>query len=872
MEQSSLFGDGVDIDTETPATAEATAPTDARAQAAARAAELRHELDYHAYRYYMLDAPEITDAAFDKMLVELQEIEATYPDLVTPDSYTQRVGGYVSEQFTPVTHMARMYSMDDAMDLDELDAWLQRTEDALGAGSVTYTCELKIDGLGVALTYQNGTFVRAATRGDGTTGEDVSLNVRTIKDVPMHLSEPALAHMGADRERTIEVRGEVYMPKGSFVRLNEEADAEGRDPFANPRNAAAGSLRQKDPKVTARRDLATFIYAIADTDPLHVHSQREFLDWLRSAGFSVNPNVARCATPAEVHEFCAQALEHRGDLDYDIDGVVVKVDSFQQQLDLGFTARAPRWAIAFKFPPEEKQTVLREIRIQVGRTGVLTPVAEFDPVTVAGSTIARATLHNIDEIRRKNVREGDTIIVHKAGDVIPEVVGPVLDKRPVDSVDWHMPEVCPVCGSPVVHEDGEVAYRCVSIDCPAQLKERLLHWVSRGCMDVDGLGDEIVDKMIAAGLIHDVADFYQLTVDDIAGLDTGRTYASSNSKKGVKKGDPIPVGLKTAEKIIAELNKSKSQPLGRVLFALGIRHVGKSVGEVIAERFLSIDKLILASEEDIAECEGIGPKIAASVKQFLAVPENLAVLERLRQAGLSLEVDLGAAHAQAAADAGVAGELADAQPLAGLTFVLTGTLVNRTRDEAGAALKVLGAKVSGSVSKKTSYLVAGPKAGSKLTKAEQLGVPVLAASDTYQPRLRGMRDDAKRLVLKAPPLFCASATEPALRGTPRTILLDVPCSGLGTLARHPDLRTLRTPGQVAGLVDLQRRILDAVWSYLPSGGHLAYITCTMNPAENEGQIDAFLARTPGASLEKQWQSTPDAFGSDLMYGAMLKKA
>ena len=689
MEQSSLFGDGVDIDTETPASTDTAAPADARAQAAARAAELRHELDYHAYRYYMLDAPEITDAAFDKMLVELQEIEATYPDLVTSDSYTQRVGGYVSEQFTPVTHMARMYSMDDAMDLDELDAWLQRAEDALGAGSVTYTCELKIDGLGVALTYQNGTFARAATRGDGTTGEDVSLNVRTIKDVPMHLSEPALAHMGADRERTIEVRGEVYMPKGSFVRLNDEADAEGRDPFANPRNAAAGSLRQKDPKVTARRD------------------------------------VARCATPAEVHEFCAQALEHRGDLDYDIDGVVVKVDSFQQQLDLGFTARAPRWAIAFKFPPEEKQTVLREIRIQVGRTGVLTPVAEFDPVTVAGSTIARATLHNIDEIRRKNVREGDTIIVHKAGDVIPEVVGPVLDKRPADSVDWRMPAVCPVCGSPVVHEDGEVAYRCVSIDCPAQLKERLLHWVSRGCMDVDGLGDESVDKMIAAGLIHDVADFYQLTVDDIAGLDTGRTYASSNSKKGVKKGYPIPVGLKTAEKIIAELNKSKSQPLGRVLFALGIRHVGKSVGEVIAERFLSIDKLILASEEDIAECEGIGPKIAASVKQFLAVPENLAVLERLRQAGLPLEVDLGAAHAQAAANAGVAGELADAQPLAGLTFVLTGTLVNRTRDEAGAALKVLGAKVSGSVSKKTSYLVAGPKAGSKLTKAEQLGVPVL---------------------------------------------------------------------------------------------------------------------------------------------------
>lgn len=560
--------------------------------------------------------------------------------------------------------------------------------------------------------------------------------------------------MGADRERTIEVRGEVYMPKGSFVRLNEEADAEGRDPFANPRNAAAGSLRQKDPKVTARRDLATFIYAIADTDPLHVHSQREFLDWLRSAGFSVNPNVARCATPTEVHEFCAQALEHRGDLDYDIDGVVVKVDSFQQQLDLGFTARAPRWAIAFKFPPEEKQTILREIRIQVGRTGVLTPVAEFDPVTVAGSTIARATLHNIDEIRRKNVREGDTIIVHKAGDVIPEVVGPVLDKRPADSVDWHMPEVCPVCGSPVVHEDGEVAYRCVSIDCPAQLKERLLHWVSRGCMDVDGLGDEIVDKMIAAGLIHDVADFYQLTVDDIAGLDTGRVYAIT--QKGHKKGDiqydkngsprlekdgsykrykteqvactagdPILVGNKIASKVISELNKSKTLPLSRVLFALGIRLVGKSVAELLARRYLTIDALILATDEDMANIEGVGPEIARSVRGFLSVKDNLDVLERLRLCGFSLEENLMSEMQSKSGQMGISSELASSQPLKDMTFVLTGTLEKRSRSEAGDALKLLGAKVTGSVSKKTSYVVAGANAGSKLTKAQTLGVPVL---------------------------------------------------------------------------------------------------------------------------------------------------
>lgn len=726
-EQQSLFGDMATDDGARTDGASTTAesPQGIRAQAAARAAELRHLLDYHAYRYYALDAPEITDAAFDKLLVELQQIEAAHPELITPDSYTQRVGGYVSEQFAPVTHMARMYSMDDAMNLEELDEWLARTEEALGAGRVAYTCELKIDGLGVAITYQNGSFVRAATRGDGTTGEDVSLNVRTIKDVPMHLSEAALAHMGADRGTPIEVRGEVYMPKGSFARLNAEADAEGREPFANPRNAAAGSLRQKDPKVTATRSLATFIYSIADTAPLHVDSQHAFLDWLREAGFSVNASVARCTSPAEVHAFCADALAHRGDLDYDIDGVVVKVDGFDQQADLGFTARAPRWAIAFKFPPEERTTVLREIRIQVGRTGVLTPVAEFDPVTVAGSTIARATLHNLDEIRRKDVRVGDTIIVHKAGDVIPEVVGPVLDKRPADAVEWDMPEACPACGSPVVHEGDEVAYRCVSLDCPAQLKERLIHWVSRGCMDVDGLGDELIDKMIEAGLLRDVADFYTLDADSIAALDTGRTYAKDDKKKGVAAGDPIKVGHTIAGKVMDELVRSKAQPLSRVLFALGIRHVGKSVAEVLAQRFLTIDALAAASEEDIAACEGIGPKIAASVREFLSVPENLEVLQRLREAGLALEENLGAAVAQAAQETGVDADLAAGQPLDGLTFVLTGTLVNRTRDEAGAALKLLGAKVSGSVSKKTSYLVAGPKAGSKLTKAESLGVPVL---------------------------------------------------------------------------------------------------------------------------------------------------
>ena len=376
----------------------------------ARAAELNRQLDYHAYRYYALDDPEITDASFDKLVHELRDLEAAYPEVVTPQSYTQHVGGYVARQFDSVPHAARMYSIDDVMDLDELDEWLERTERELGTAP-TYVCELKIDGLGIALTYKNGMLVRAATRGDGVMGEDVTLNVRTIKDVPARLSDEALAHVSA-LNGSIEVRGEVFMPKESFVRLNEQNDEAGRAPFANPRNAAAGSLRQKDPKITAVRDLATFMYALADMDSVDVDCQWDFLAWERMAGFSVNPNLKRCRGAAEVHEFCAEALGKRDSLPYDIDGVVVKVDSFAYQHALGFTARAPRFFTAFKFPPEERQTVLRNIAVQVGRTGVLTPVAEFDPVVVAGSTIARATLHNIDEIRRKDVRVGDTVVVH----------------------------------------------------------------------------------------------------------------------------------------------------------------------------------------------------------------------------------------------------------------------------------------------------------------------------------------------------------------------------------------------------------------------------------------------------------------------------
>ena len=681
---------------------------------AARAAELNRILNHAAYAYYALDNPELTDAEFDRLLIELQQLEAAYPELVTEDSYTQRVGGYVSEQFEPVQHAARMYSMDDAMNLEELDAWLSRTDEALGASPtnpVAYTCELKIDGLGVALTYRDGQFVRAATRGDGSTGENVTANVLTISDVPRELALAGLEQVeNRGLNQSIEVRGEVYMPKHSFIRLNEDADAAGKQPFANPRNAAAGSLRQKDPKITAHRDLETFIYAVADEGPLDVHSQWEFLNWLRSCGFNVNPHARRCLSAQEVHDFCAQALEQRGDLNYDIDGVVVKVDSFASQEALGFTSRAPRWAIAFKFPPEEKQTVLREIRIQVGRTGVLTPVAEFDPVTVAGSTIARATLHNLDEIRRKNVREGDTIIVHKAGDVIPEVVGPVLSLRPADAVEFQMPTTCPSCGSPVIQEEGEVAFRCVSIDCPAQAVERLIHWGSRKAMDIDGLGDELINRMVEEGVLSDVADFYdKLTEETLANMPTGRVYDTDTADH--LSGDSIPVGHTIAKKVMAKVEESKTRGLGRVLFGIGMRHVGANVAELLAQEFGSIQALATAPVEKIAEIPGIGPKIAESVHEFFSIPENVAVIERLRQAGVALEEEKS--------------ENELPQTLAGLTFVLTGTLEHFTRDEAGAQLKAMGAKVSGSVSKKTSFVVAGEAAGSKLTKAESLGVPVL---------------------------------------------------------------------------------------------------------------------------------------------------
>ena len=690
-EQNPLFG-GAEL-------AKATSDPAARAEA------LRREIEHHSYQYYALDAPTISDAAFDSLMRELREIEAAHPELVTASSPTQRVGGYVGEQFAPVVHERRMYSLDNAMDLDELDEWMERTAEACGGSLPPLCCELKIDGSSIALTYEDGVLVRAATRGDGTTGEDVTVNMRTVRDVPLRLREAARGTIAPGVE-TLELRGEVYMPKKSFEALNAAAEEEGRAPFANPRNAAAGSLRQKDAAVTKMRDLSTFMYAIADDAALEVEGQWELLQWLREAGFHVNPDVRLCTTAEEVRGFCRECLERRESLPYEIDGVVVKVNDFARQRAMGFTARAPRWAIAFKFPPEEKTTLLRDITVQVGRTGALTPVAELVPVVVAGSTVARATLHNLDEVHRKDVRVGDTVIVRKAGDVIPEVLGPVLSLRSPEARIWEMPSVCPSCGSPVVRDPGEVAFRCISIDCPAQALERLLHWASRGALDIDGMGEEIVSRLVESGRVADVADYYSLSEEELASLDMGRVKAD---------GEPVRLGHTVAKKLVAAIEASKGRTFARVLFGLGIRHVGKTTAEAIAAAYPSMDALSAAGEDELAGIYGVGPKVAHGMWLFFRTPDNVSVIERLRAAGVTM------------ADEATA--LGDEVPqvLAGLTFVLTGTLTHSgmTRDEAGARLKAMGAKVSGSVSKKTSFVVAGENAGSKYDKAVALGVPVL---------------------------------------------------------------------------------------------------------------------------------------------------
>jgi len=748
-----------------------------------RAAALRDEIDQHSYRYYALDEPSISDAAFDSLMRELQELEQNYPELIVPTSPTQRVGGFINTTtFDAVTHAERMYSLDNAMNLDELDAWLNRIYEAhAGVPLPAFVCEPKIDGSSIALTYEEGSLVRAATRGDGTTGEDVTANVRTVRDVPLRLmnteatsatvtantaltdtavrgstpatatatasaaptaahatasAAPAAAHATASAvlastSAAIEVRGEIFMPQTSFERLNteieKEAEATGKvsKPFANPRNAAAGSLRQKDARITAMRDLATFFYTMPDgcARNLGLTSQTEMLDWLKNAGFRTNPLIERCTNSDEVRAFCQRALELRNQLPYEIDGVVIKLDDFELQRALGFTAKAPRWAIAFKFPPEEKTTVLQRIVVQVGRTGVLTPVAEFDPITVAGSTVGRATLHNLDEVLRKDVRIGDTVIVRKAGDVIPEVLGSVLSLRPSNTKPWDMPTTCPSCGSEIARDTDSVAFRCINTECPAQLLERLSHWVSRGALDIDGLGEKLIEKMVDASLVRDVADFYHLDEATIAALETGEMKyvrplsPEQREKTGDYEKEPVVVGAVIAKKLVAQIQESTRQPFARVLFGLGIRNVGKQVAELITARYPSANALMTAPEDKLQNLDGVGAIIATSIVDFFKAPQNLKLIEKLRAAGLQLELSDEAAAEQAAA--------AKPQTLAGLTFVLTGSLEVHSREEAEALLRARGAKTSGSVSAKTSYVVAGPKAGSKLTKAQSLGIPIL---------------------------------------------------------------------------------------------------------------------------------------------------
>jgi DNA ligase (NAD+) len=656
------------------------------ADVSARIDELRELIRYHNRRYYELDEPEISDAEYDGLVRRLLELEAEHPELVTEDSPTQRPGGAVT--FSPVAHLVPMLSLDNAFDLDDLAAWGKRLE-RLVPEPVAFVGEPKLDGLAISLVYEQGRLVRAATRGDGVTGEDVTANVLTIRSVPRRLklaSPPAV----------VEIRGEVFMPLESFAELNRRQGEAGKRLFANPRNAAAGSLRQLDPQITASRNLAVYCYATGALDPdPGIATHWDLLEWLAGAGVPVNDRIERFDTLAGVHDFAAAMLESRHDLGYEIDGAVIKVDSLEQRRRMGSTSKAPRWAIAFKFPPEEKTTVLERIFVSIGRTGRATPFASLTPVFVGGSTVARATLHNEDEVARKDVREGDTVVVRKAGDVIPEVVAPVESLRPAGAVPWTFPAECPVCGHELVRLEGEADRYCVNLECPAQRVQRLFHFASRGAMDIEGMGEKVCVQLTERDLVRDVADLYSLSLETLTGLDR--------------------LAEKSGRNLYEAIEASKRRPLAKLLVGLGIRHVGPTAAIALAAEVGHMDRIEQASADELVEVEGIGPIIAESIVRFFSEDRNRTVIEKLRAAGVNLEGPPRPPE----------GEGGGARPLSGLTFVLTGGLSNRTREEAGAALEALGAKVAGSVSKKTSYVVAGANAGSKLAKAESLGVPVL---------------------------------------------------------------------------------------------------------------------------------------------------
>ena len=643
--------------------------------------ELRKELNQANFEYYVKDDPTMSDYDYDHKLRRLEELEGAHPELVTPDSPTQRVGGKALESFTQVTHRVPLESLQDVFDFDELRAFDQRVRGV--EPKVSYSVEPKVDGLSVALEYQDGQFVRGATRGDGLVGEDVTENLKTVKSIPLSIP---------DVPGTLIVRGEVYMPKKVFHALNEEREKRGEALFANPRNAAAGSLRQLDPKIAAQRrlDIAVFNIQWAENEDFHSHT--EGINYLADKGFKVIPHVI-CSTIEEAVEQVKAIGEGRENYPFDIDGAVIKVDDLAQRQTLGSTAKFPRWAAAYKYPPEVKPSRLTDIVIQVGRTGVLTPKAVLEPVRLAGTTVTNATLHNQDFIAEKDIRIGDTVLVRKAGEIIPEVLSVVMEKRPVDAVPYRFPEVCPECGAPVARDEDGAHIRCTGAECPAQLLRNLAHFASRDAMDIEGLGIAVVENLVKAGLVKTPGDLYFLHKEDVAELER--------------------MGKKSAQNLLSAIEKSKSQDLSRLLFAFGIRQVGQKAGKILAQRFGSLDNLQAATVEELTQVDDIGAITAQSIVDWFASPQSQHLIARLKEAGVNMQAE----------------QKGEDQRFAGKTFVLTGTLDRFTRAEATKMIEDRGGKAAGSVSKKTTYVVAGEAAGSKLRKAQELGVPVLTQEE-----------------------------------------------------------------------------------------------------------------------------------------------
>ena len=650
--------------------------------------DLREQIRHHEHRYFVLDDPEISDYDFDQLVEQLKKFEQENPNLITPDSPTQRVGGKPREGVLKVSHSSPMLSLDNTYNEEELRAWERRVHELSGRKDVDYVCELKLDGMSLALIYEDGKLARGVTRGDGTVGEDVTLNIRTVRSIPLAIPKEKLKEAGIPPD--FEVRGELLMPISSFKRMNDEREAKGLAVFANPRNATAGTVRQLDASVTAQRRLDFFPYILLQNGRTYLDRHWEALEALDQVGFKVNQNRALARNMEEVWKFIRGWEEKRQTLPYEIDGVVVKVDRTGLQRELGFTGKAPRWAIAYKYAARAGITRIEGIRVQVGRTGKLTPVAELAPVAIGGTTVRNATLHNMDEIERLGVKIGDWVQVERGGDVIPKVAKVIEDKdHPRGHQTFHMPEKCPVCATKVVKTEGEVDYRCVNANCPAKLRETILHYASRGVMNIDGMGDALVTQLTDRGLVKNVADIYKLTKADLLSLER--------------------MGEKSAQNVLNEIEASKKLPLERVIFGLGIPFVGERTAQFLAEHFGSIDALMNASQEDLEEVNEVGPRIAESIRKFFEEPKNRDLVNRLRDAGLTLS---GKKRERGT-------------KLAGKTFVLTGTLLKYTRDEAKKLIEDAGGRVSGSVSKKTDYVVAGIDAGSKLDKAKELGVPVI---------------------------------------------------------------------------------------------------------------------------------------------------